>query len=370
VFGGGGVAIGAALSDNDSSSSPSNNGPAVSSATAAALSTSPKSFAAIAARILPSVVSINVTTSDGGDTGSGIVLRQNGYILTNNHVVTDATNGGGTVSVDFNDGTTAAATIVGTDSLDDLAVIKVSKTGLTPAVLGNSSQIAVGDPVLAVGSPLGLSSTVTQGIVSALNRPVETQAETQPQQIDPFGFGGGAPTPTTAQPTVIDAIQTDAAINPGNSGGALVDAAGQVIGVNSAIASLSSEDLSGSQSGNIGVGFAIPIDQAKVIASELINTGHATHPLLGVTLTDSTPSTGVDKAVVHAVTAAGPADKAGLKVGDVITAVNGQQTAGSDAVIAAVRTYQPGQRITVTYQRGGSTHTVPVTLTTETSTQR
>ena len=171
--------------------------------------------------------------------------------------------------------------------------------------------------MLAVGSPLGLTGTVTQGIVSALNRPVETQD--QSQQQNPFGFGGGS-TPSTT-PTVIDAIQTDAAINPGNSGGALVDAAGQVVGINSAIATLGGS--LGSQSGSIGVGFAIPINQAKTIANELIKTGHATHPLLGVSLADQTASSGVSRAVVHAVTAGGPAAKAGIKVGDVITAVDG-----------------------------------------------
>src|SRR5262249_19152087 len=162
---------------------------------------------------------INVTTSNQADTGSGVVLRNDGYILTNNHVVSAATNGGNIV-VHFNDGSSAPARIIGTDSLDDLAVIKVNKSGLTPATLGNSRLVQVDDAVLAVGSPLGLSGTVTAGIVSALNRPVQT--EEQQQQVDPFGFGGGQQ--QTVQPTVIDVIQTDAAINPGNSGGALVDA--------------------------------------------------------------------------------------------------------------------------------------------------
>jgi putative serine protease PepD len=270
------------------------------------------------------------------------------------------------VSVTFNDGSSATAKIIGTDPLDDLAVIKVSKSGLTPAVLGDSSKIQVGDPVLAVGSPLGLSGTVTAGIVSALNRPVETQDQSQQQQVDPFGFGFGNSTPQTTQPTVINAIQTDAAINPGNSGGALVDSAGQVIGINSAIASLGSTDLSG-QSGNIGVGFAIPIDQARVIASQLIETGHATHPLLGVTLTDATSASGADQALVRSVTAGGPAAKAGIKGGDVITSIDGHPTAGADAVIADVRSFQPGDQITVTYVRSGSTRTATVTLSDSTT---
>jgi putative serine protease PepD len=364
VFGGGGVAVGAAVVHHDNSSttvSPVNSGVAISPS---ALTTSPKSYAAIAARVLPSVVSINVTGSSESDTGSGVVLQSNGYILTNNHVVAAAANGG-SVSVSFNDGSSTSAKIVGTDPLDDLAVIKVAKTGLSAATLGDSSTIHVGDPVLAVGSPLGLTGTVTSGIVSALNRPVETSDESQ-TQTNPFG--GSSSTPTTA-PTVIDAIQTDAAINPGNSGGALVDAAGQVIGINSAIASLGTSSTSGTQSGNIGVGFAIPINQAKTIANELISTGQVTHPLLGVSLEDQTSSTGIDKAVVHSVTAGGPADSAGIEKNDVITGVDGVQTAGSEAVIAAIRSHQPGQKVTVTYERGDSSKTVTVTLTTQSSSQ-
>jgi putative serine protease PepD len=224
--------------------------------------------------------------------------------------------------------------------------------------------VKVGDPVLAVGSPLGLSGTVTSGIISALNRPVVTSDATQP--TDPFGGNGGSQAATN--PTVIDAIQTDAAINPGNSGGPLVNGTGQVIGINSAIASLGSDPLSGSQSGNIGVGFAIPIDEAKTVATELITTGRAVHPLLGVTLIDKQSSSGTDQAIVHSVSAGGPAAKAGLKAGDVITAINSTATAGDDAVIAAIRSHQPGQTISVTYQRGGSSHTVRVTLTQQSST--
>jgi putative serine protease PepD len=369
VFGVGGVVVGAEVVNNNGDSTTAVNlGSGGAAVSPSALTTNPKSYAGIAAKVLPSVVSINVTGTNESDTGSGVILRSNGYILTNNHVVAAAV-GGGSVSVSFNDGSTASAKIVGTDSLDDLAVVKVSKTGLTPASLGNSSEIQVGDPVLAVGSPLGLTGTVTAGIVSALNRPVQTQEETQPQQTDPFGLGGsGGGSTQASQPTVIDAIQTDAAINPGNSGGALVDAAGQVVGINSAIASTSqSED--GSQPGNIGVGFAIPVDQARTIANELIATGHALHPLLGVSLEDETSSNGLDKAVVHAVTSGGPAAKAGIKDGDVITAINGTSTEGADAVIAAIRSHQPGQQVTVTVQRGGTTKTVTATLTNESSSQ-
>jgi putative serine protease PepD len=377
VFGAGGVLVGAKAfknndNDNDNAANlvPATSSGSGGSASPSALNTTPKSYAAIAARVLPSVVSINVTGSTESDTGSGIILKSNGYILTNNHVVAAAATGGtgSSVSVVFNDSSTATARIVGTDATDDLAVIKVNKTGLAAATLGNSSSIQVGDPVLAVGSPLGLTGTVTAGIVSSLNRPVETQQETQTQPTDPFGGNSGG-TSATTQPTVIEAIQTDAAINPGNSGGALVNAVGQVIGVNSAIASLSDASQSGSQSGNIGVGFAIPVNQARTIANELISTGHALHPLLGVALQDTTSSAGVDRAIVHTVTSGGPAAKAGIKSGDVITAVDGQATPGVDAVIAAIRSHQPGQKVTVNIERGGSSQTITATLTAASSTQ-
>jgi putative serine protease PepD len=223
---------------------------------------------------------------------------------------------------------------------------------LPAAAIGSSSAVRVGDPVLAVGSPLGLSGTVTSGIVSALNRPVDTTEDQQ--NTDPFG------NPTRTTTTVISAIQTDAAINPGNSGGPLVSASGAVIGINSAIASTGSS--LGGQAGNIGVGFAIPIDQAKIVAQELISTGHATHPLMGVTLADATDSSGNDLARVQSVTNGGPADQAGIAVGDVVVAVGGQQTAGADAVIAAIRTHQPGDRVAVTIDRNGTRKTVSVRL--------
>ena len=351
VFGGAGIGIGAAI-EGGGGSSTNAAGFNVSNASTSTLAANPKSFAAIAAHVLPSVVSINVNGSGQQDTGSGIILRSDGYILTNNHVVS-AASGGGTVSVVFNDGSTARARIIGTDQEDDLAVIKVNKTGLPAATLGSSSAVRVGDPVLAVGSPLGLTGTVTSGIVSALNRPVDTTADQQ-QNIDPFSNSG----PTT--PTVISAIQTDAAINPGNSGGPLVSSTGAVIGINSAIASTGSSF--GGQAGNIGVGFAIPIDQAKVIAKELIETGHASHPLMGVSLADATDSNGNDLARVQSVESGGPAANAGIKVGDVIVAVGGQTTSGADAVIAAIRTHQPGERVAVTVERGGVRKTVTVTL--------
>jgi putative serine protease PepD len=352
VFGGAGIGIGAAIEDNNGSAPTNSAGFNVSNASTSSVPANPKSYAAIAAHVLPSVVSINVSGSNEQDTGSGVILRSDGYILTNNHVVS-AASGGGTVSVVFNDGTTSTARIVGTDQEDDLAVLKVSKSGLPAATLGSSTAIRVGDPVLAVGSPLGLTGTVTSGIVSALNRPVNTTD--QQQNVDPFGNNSA---PTTS--TVISSIQTDAAINPGNSGGPLVNGAGAVIGINSAIASTGSS--AGGQAGNIGVGFAIPIDQAKVIAQELIETGHASHPLMGVTLADATDSSGNDLARVQGVSSGGPAAQAGIKVGDVIVAVGGQPTAGADAVIAAIRAHQPGARVAVTVNRSGVRKTVTVTL--------
>ena len=351
VFGGAGIGIGAALEGDGGSSNTGSAGFSVSNASTSSLAANPRSYAAIAAHVLPSVVSINVNGSGQQDTGSGVILRADGYILTNNHVVSAATSGG-SVSVLFNDGSSATARIVGTDEEDDLAVIKVSQTGMKEATLCSYSAVRVGDPVLAVGSPLGLSGTVTSGIVSALNRPVNTTD--QQQNIDPFGSSGS---PTA---TVISAIQTDAAINPGNSGGPLVSNNGSVIGINSAIASTGSSF--GGQAGNIGVGFAIPIDQAKVIAKELIQTGHASHPLMGVSLADATDSSGNDLARVQDISAGGPAANAGIKVGDVIVSVGGQPTAGADAVIAAIRTHQPGDKVAVTVERGGVRKTVTVTL--------
>lgn len=304
----------------------------------------PGSVAAVAARIVPSVVSIDVKTATGGDSGSGIVLSRSGYILTNNHVIASALDGQGNVSVTFNDGSTATARIVGADQQDDLAVIKVSRTGLPAATLGTASAMHVGDPVLALGSPLGLQGTVTSGIISALNRPVQTSDQSQQ---NPFG-GNAGPI------TVIDAIQTDAAVNPGNSGGPLVNAVGQVIGINSAIASTTGS--------NVGVGFAIPIDQAKTVAEQLITTGKASHPLMGISLADATDSSGNPLARVQAVSSGGPAAKAGIRAGDIIVKVGDQTTAGSEAVIAAIRAHQPGDRVSVTVLRSGAKMTVTVVL--------
>jgi putative serine protease PepD len=314
----------------------------------------PGSVAGVAAKILPSVVSINVKTSSGGDTGSGIVLSKSGYIMTNNHVIAAVRTSGGVLTVVLPDKTTVPAKLVGhPDPVDDIAVIKISAGhNLTPAVLGDSSELAVGDPVIAVGSPLGLAGTVTSGIVSALNRPVEAGDQGGPEDV-------------------IDAIQTDAAINPGNSGGPLVDADGAVVGVNSAIASLSTDNITGQQSGSIGLGFAIPINEAKRIAGQIMTQGYSTHAIIGVFLDPSYSGSGArispPPSGGAAVAKNGPAAKAGMQSGDIITAVDGQKVTTADDLIVAIRSHLPGQHVTITYDRGGQSKTVTLTLGSEPS---
>ena len=302
------------------------------------------SVAAIAARVLRSVVSVQVDSATSGGTGSGVVVRSDGYILTNNHVVAD----GGAITVSFTDEDTpdVQARIVGTDPETDLAVIKVINSHrLVPATLGTSSDLVVGDPVIAIGSPLGLAGTVTTGIISALNRTVQVPSES----------GGSAP-------PLLNAIQTDAAINPGNSGGALVDAAGRVIGINSAIATLgsSSTDV---QSGSIGVGFAIPVDEARSIAEQLIRSGRATHPSIGVTArTVGADGEGPRGARIVSDAPGGAAQKAGLRAGDVITAVEDQPVHSVDQLIVALREHKVGDRVALTYLRGSARRTADVVL--------
>jgi putative serine protease PepD len=304
--------------------------------------------AAVAAKILPSVVSIEVRRGSGGDTGSGIVISSSGYILTNNHVVQPALNGG-KLTVVFHDKHSVHGEIVGRDRVSDLAVVRVRGVkGLEPAVLGSSSAVAVGDPVIAVGSPLGLAGTVTSGIVSALDRPVEAGS------VD------------ASTDDIIDAIQTDAAINPGNSGGPLVDGNGAVIGVNSAIATLSADTLGGGQGGSIGLGFAIPIDQAKRIAQQIITQGFSTHAIIGVRLDPRYAGEGAKIAANTAgnpgVTPGGPAGRAGLRAGDVVVEVDGVPVTSADELIVAIRRHVPGQHLTLTYLRDRARHTAVVTL--------
>jgi putative serine protease PepD len=309
------------------------------------------STTAAAAKAAPSVVTIYVSSGSGSGSGSGVVMSADGYVLTNNHVVTlDSSTDQATVQVRTSDGTLYDAEVVGTDPTSDLAVVKLSNaSGLTPAAFADSNDVQVGDLAVAIGAPLGLSNTVTDGIVSATNRAVQTGS-------------------TQSDSTVIDAIQTDAAINPGNSGGALVDADGKVIGINSAIATVASSDLPGqqsSQSGNIGVGFAIPGNSAKRIAQEIIDTGSATHALLGVSAqtatgnADSAVGTGAE---LVSVQDGSPAADAGLKTGDVITAVGDRPVTTSTELTAAVRSAQPGDKVTLTIRRGEDSSKVDVTL--------
>lgn len=302
----------------------------------------------VAAKVLPSVVQINVKGSAESGSGTGIIVSSDGRILTNNHVVAVAADGG-TITVAFSDGTNTAAKIVGRDPVTDIAVIQAeNKTGLQPASLGTSGDLQVGQEVVAIGSPFGLESTVTQGIVSALNRPVSSSD----------GSGNDR--------TVFPAVQTDAAINPGNSGGPLVDLAGNVIGINSAIRA--GTTASGT-SGSIGLGFAIPIDLAKNIAKQLIAGDGVEHARIGVSVGAAVSGddiTGIG-AEIGTVNAGSAGADAGLEKGDIITAVNGHAVASPDALIASVLAYQPGEKIEVTYQRDGKTQTIDVELGTDKS---
>ncbi|MGZ4600746.1 MAG: trypsin-like peptidase domain-containing protein [Oryzihumus sp.] len=306
------------------------------------------SIAGIAARALPSVVTLKVKGADGQGTGSGFVIKSDGFILTNNHVVSSAA-ATGSIRVEFSDGSQLPATIVGRDASYDLAVVRVKRTGLPVLPLGSSASVVVGDPVVAVGAPLGLESTVTSGIVSALNRPVTP---------------GGA----DDAPAFINAIQTDAAINPGNSGGPLLDMSGRVIGVNSAIARIpGSSPLDSGQSGSIGVGFAIPSDQARKTADQLMTTGKASHPVIGVILDTAYEGEGVriaasSKGGRAPITQGGPADKAGLKAGDVILKFNGRVISDPDQLVVSIRARSVGETVTLTVRRGTTERTVRMTL--------
>jgi len=341
---------------------------------------------AVAASASPSVVTISATSSDAGGTGSGVVLSKDGYVLTNTHVVTlDGATGSATIKVQTSDGRLFSATVVGTDPISDLAVIKVDGvTDLQPASFADSSKLNVGDTAIAIGAPLGLSGTVTDGIVSAINRsitiassaaPADPEATTPstPDQSSPFDFyipGQGEDSqtaPSASSATIsLPVIQTDAAINPGNSGGALLNADGKVIGINVAIASAGGTSAA-SQSGSIGVGFAIPANLAERVAKEIIANGSATHGLLGASISDVTEdSTQADSATVGAsiqeVTAGGAAAAAGLKAGDVITGIDGLPVTGKTDLTAQVRALAGGAKTTISYVRNGKSANVDVTL--------
>lgn len=311
----------------------------------------PGSIAGIAARALPGVVTIHVRGGSDQGTGTGFVLDKEGRILTNNHVVEPA-GSGGEISVTFNGGQTAKATVVGRDSSYDLAVIKVSGvSGLSPLALGNSDSVRVGDSVIAIGAPFDLAGTVTTGIISAKERPITAGGHKQ----------------DGSDVSYVDALQTDAPINPGNSGGPLMDSEARVIGINSAIRSAGdSSDLGGGQGGSIGLGFAIPINQAKRVAEELINTGKATHPVIGVTLdmeyTGDGARVNTKGAKGPAVTPGGPGDAAGIRSGDVIKKVDGVPVRSGQELIVKIRSHRPGDRLTLTVERDGQERSVPLTL--------
>jgi len=295
----------------------------------------PESLAGVAERLLPSVVTVRVGGAQGSSVGSGFVATADGYVITNQHVLEGST---GRATVVFSDGSTASATVVGQDPESDIAVIKVSRGGLVPVEFGDSDALAVGDPVLAFGSPLALANTVTAGIVSAVDRTIQA------------GEPGG-------QLRYYAAIQTDAAVNQGNSGGPLVDSAGRVVGVNSVIKSLAADQ---EEAGNIGLAFAIPINQAKRISQDIINTGKARRTVIGAQVSDvAAPGGGVRLAGVDP---AGPAAQAGLRSGDIVLKLGGRPLAEATDLIALVRKYAPGSVVAVEYRRGTRSLTASVTL--------
>ncbi|WP_439592352.1 S1C family serine protease [Microbacterium sp.] len=374
----GGVWIGSNLFSNDGTT------PAAGPSTVTVNDTeSVNQTTAIAAKVLPSVVTIEASGSSASGTGSGVILTSDGYVVTNTHVVTlDGASSDATIRVTTSDGRVFDAEIVGTDPTYDLAVIKlVDADGLTPVEFADSSKLNVGDQTIAVGAPLGLSNTVTTGIVSALNRSIEIASSAAPDsstapedgddggQQNPedqspffFDFGQGQQQQGQSTETIkIAVIQTDAAINPGNSGGALVDSEGKLIGINVAIASAGG---SSGQSGNIGVGFSIPSDIVKRISDEIIADGSATHGLLGANVLSAAyvEGTTITGAYIDEAVQGGAAAEAGLQKGDIVTAFNGVPVTDSVDLTAQVRAAAAGSDATVTFVRDGKTKTVDVTL--------
>jgi putative serine protease PepD len=322
-----------------SNSGTSSSSPTSSSAAAAACAVTP-----IADKVVPSVVTIAASGSDGSGTGSGEVIRSDGYILTNNHVISIAANGG-SVDVLFSDGQTEPATIVGRDPQTDLAVLKIQPARELKVIsLGSSSSVKVGEPVVAIGAPLGLSGTVTSGIVSVLDRTVEVPGENDRSAL------------------LVSALQTDAAINPGNSGGALVNCAGQLVGVPTAGASVPN-----SAGGSIGLGFAIPVDLAKSIADEIIATGRVTHAFFGLQTVPIPPAAAAQAGLpeglyVQSVTPGGPAAAAGLRPSDVITKIDGEPATSNIQLQELTLTKKPGDTVSVDYTRAGQSSTATITL--------
>ncbi|MFE0688696.1 trypsin-like peptidase domain-containing protein [Streptomyces xiamenensis] len=311
------------------------------------------SIAGIAETALPGVVTLHVQGGGAAGTGTGFVLDDRGHILTNAHVVRPAAGRNGAIQVTFHSGDTASAEIVGQDAGYDLAVVKVTGvSGLTPLPLGDSDGVRVGDPVVAIGAPFDLAGTVTSGIISAVNRPITAGGEES----------------DGSDVSYVNALQTDAPINPGNSGGPLVDLNGHVIGINSAIRAPEPMGADGGQAGSVGLGFAIPINQGKDIAEQLINTGRATHPVIGVTLDLSYRGTGAKVGTAAgndggiAVEPGGPGDRAGLREGDVVTAVDGQRVRSGDELIVKIRSHRPGDELVLTVERDAEELRIPVTL--------
>ncbi|MGY4961533.1 S1C family serine protease [Streptomyces sp. IBSBF 2390] len=350
VAGGLGGGLGYTLArDNDSGGSTTVS---ASDSGAAQVKRAPGTIANVAARALPSTVTIEAESSNGeGGTGTGFVFDKQGHIVTNNHVVADAVDGG-KLTATFPDGKKYDAEIVGHAQGYDVAVIKLKNapSDLNPLALGNSDKVAVGDETIAIGAPFGLSNTVTTGIISAKDRPVASSDGS-----------------SSSKASYMSALQTDASINPGNSGGPLLDASGAVIGINSAIQSSSSGGFGSGQSGSIGLGFAIPINQAKYVAQQLIKTGKPVYAKIGasVSLEDSTDGakiTDQGAAGAAAVETGGPADKAGLKPGDVITKLDDHVIDSGPTLIGEIWTHKPGDKVKITYKRGGQEHTVDLAL--------
>jgi putative serine protease PepD len=337
-----GGAIGGAAYENLDSSSGGGGLGAVSIETKAPLPADNGSIASVAQKVLPSTVQIIADTEseEQGATGSGFVLDGEGHIVTNNHVIAGADHPGGRVTVVTSAGKRYQAEIVGRTQAYDLAVLKVKGLeGVTPAALGTSTDLQVGEGVVAIGSPLGLANTVTTGIVSALNRPVSTSGDSD----DTTSF--------------INAVQTDAAVNPGNSGGPLVDMRGRVVGVNSAIATVAGSSTG--QGGNIGVAFAIPVEQVRVTVDEILRNGEASYPVIGASVSSSPDE---DGAHVEDVSPGSPADGAGLQKGDVITGINGHNVTDNASLIVAIRAQMPGDTVQLTVARDGKDRTVKVKL--------